>query len=112
MKPLVYVAGPYSQPDPVLNTHRAVRVGMRIFDTGLAGVIIPHLSLAAHLIAPRPIGYWYDFDLLQLEHCDFLYRMVGSSTGADMEVQTATRLGIPVIYEEDDDLKNLIEVLP
>lgn len=98
MKPLVYVAGPYSS-DPVANTRRAIGVGMSIYDTGLSGAVVPHTSLLADFLDPRPVEDWYRFDLIQLEHCDAVYRLLGESTGADREVEHARRLDIPVFYE-------------
>lgn len=95
-KPLVYLAAAYSHPDPVENTHSAIRAGLNLYDTGLCGVIIPHVTLAAHLVAPRPVDYWYRFDLDQLAACDALLRLPGDSTGADKEVAYATEHGIPV----------------
>lgn len=103
MKPLVYVAGPYTHPDPIANTHRAVKVGMAIWDTGLAAVTIPHVTMVSHLVAPRPVEDWYRFDLDLLEHCDAVYRMPGASTGADREVAHAVALGLPVHHGPADD---------
>lgn len=94
-RPFVYVAGPYTNPDPVENTRRAVFVGMHIYDMG-AVPLIPHLTMFAHYLTPKPIDFWYEFDLAQLAHCDALFRFEGASTGADKEVAFATERGIPV----------------
>ena len=107
MKPLVYVAAPYSKPDPVENTHRAIKAGLALYDSGLVVPLIPHLSLAAHLVEPRPVDYWYALDIDQLAHCDALLRLPGASTGADREVYFASsihrfscgKVDIPVFYE-------------
>jgi hypothetical protein len=95
-KPLVYVAGPYTNPDPVENTRIAVLAGMEIADSGLAAVEIPHLTLFAHFLAPRGIDYWYQFDLDKLAHCDYLLRLPGASSGADKEVDFAIELKINI----------------
>ena len=102
MKPLVYIAGPYTNPDPVENTHRAITEGLAIRDTYDVGVIIPHVTLAAHLVSPRDLDYWYAFDLDQLSHCDALYRLPGASSGADKEVDYAKGLGMPVFIGPGD----------
>jgi hypothetical protein len=96
VKPLIYIAGPYSDPDPVLNTRRAIDAGMEVFDSGVAVPLIPHLTLLAHLVDPRPVEQWYRLDLGQLEHCSALLRLSGESSGADKEVDRARELVLPV----------------
>lgn len=95
MKPLIYVAGPYTHPDPVLNTRAACMVGDKLVSLG-AAVIIPHLSLLWHAISPQPVERWYQRDLDVMEHCTAVVRFAGESTGADLEVKAAKALGIPV----------------
>lgn len=107
MKPLVYIAGPYTHPDPVQNTHRAIREGMRLRETHQVAVLIPHLNLLADMVEPRPVDYWYQWDLDQLGSCDVLYRMPGLSTGADNEVAYAIEHDIPVVYNDDGLLASL-----
>lgn len=85
MKPLVYVAGPYTHPDPVLNTHTAVRAAEEIEMLGCY-VVIPHLSLLWHAISPAPVERWYERDLAVMHRCDALVRLPGESAGADAEV--------------------------
>lgn len=104
MKPLVYVAGPYSTGDPVVNTQRAVRAGLELFDFCDVVPIIPHLTMLAHLIEPRDIDYWYAFDLAQLEHCDALLRLSGVSTGADREVVAAREAGLDLFFCRSIDI--------
>lgn len=105
MKPLVYIAGPYTNPDPVENTRNAIKFGMALYDEGQVAVIIPHLSLLSHMVEPRDIDYWYEFDLDQLDHCHALYRMRGESTGADAEVEHARARGIPIFGDDLDGLR-------
>lgn len=102
MSPLIYIAGPYTNPDPVENTHKAVKVGLKVFEETGCGVIIPHVTLLAHAIEPHGIDYWYLFDIKQLQHCHALYRMDGPSTGADGEVAFAEEHGIPVFHYLSD----------
>jgi hypothetical protein len=108
VKPLVYIAGPYTAPDPVTNTRKAISAGMSIYDTGLAIVEIPHLTLFVHFLDPRPVHDWYMFDYDKLEHCNALYRLGGKSSGADNEVRLALRLELPVFCEEDGDMHRLL----
>jgi hypothetical protein len=102
-KPLVYVAGPYTHPDPVENTHKAIRAGIALQETGLCAIIIPHLSMLAHVVSPRPPSFWYELDLDQIAHADALYLLPGESWGADREVERAHELDIPV-FEQHHEL--------
>jgi hypothetical protein len=95
-KPLVYIAAPYTNPDPVENTHQVIWLASRLVDDGRVTPVVPHLSLLWHLVSPRPVEFWYAYDLELLAHCDAVLRRPGASTGADAEVDAADRAGIPV----------------
>lgn len=101
-KPLVYIAGPYTHPDPVENTHKAIVAGEYI-ETYDCAVFIPHLSLLWHIVKPSPLEKWYERDLHVLERCDAVFRMAGESSGATKEVAHAFALGIPVYYHQTLD---------
>lgn len=101
-RPLVYVAGPYANPDPVFNTHEAIRVAERIQNTQFVTAFVPHLSLLWHIVAPHEVDHWYDLDLAFLARCDALLRMPGASTGADNEVIFANARQIPVFFTENE----------
>ncbi len=95
-RPLVYVAGPYTKPDPVENTHTTIRLASELVDEGLVTPVVPHLTLMWHLVMPRPLEFWYEYDVATLARCDAVYRMQGESHGADREVEFAEQNGIPV----------------
>lgn len=101
-KPLVYVAGPYTNPDPVLNTREAFQHGLTIYESTGCPVIVPHLTLLGHAMFPRDIDFWYEFDLAQVAKCDVVYRFPGASTGADKEVAFAIQQGIPWFTQKGD----------
>jgi len=94
---LIYIAGPYTHPDPVQNTHCACKIADELIFDGFIPYI-PHLTLLWHLITPRNAQFWYDYDDRLLERCDALLRIPGDSVGADKEVLWAEELGIPVFY--------------
>jgi hypothetical protein len=100
-RPLVYVAGPYTRPDPVENSHTTIRFASELIDEGLVTPVVPHLTLMWHLVAPRPLDFWYEYDVAMLSRCDALYRIEGESTGADREVAFATDRGIPVFTDRE-----------
>ena len=93
-RPLVYIAGPYTQGDPVLNTREAVRWGEEI-EAKDCDVVIPHLTMLWHLVSPAPIERWYARDLALLARCDAIVRFPGLSGGADKEVEFARERSIP-----------------
>ncbi len=96
---LVYIAGPYSADTAEQrerNVQAAVDAGIALFLRGHFPYI-PHLTHHVDLRA-KETGIrleWEDFiswDLPWLERCDALLYL-GSSKGADLELQVAKRLG-------------------
>jgi hypothetical protein len=101
MKPLVYIAGPYTRPCPVANTRAAIEVMHRLWKSGVITPICPHLSLLADMVCPMPYTEWLKLDLELLRRCDAVLRMPGDSYGADCEVDDADRCGIKVFEDEN-----------
>lgn len=101
-RPMVYLAGPYTSPDPVENTHKVIRLAAELVDEGLVTPVVPHLTLLWHLVDPRPLEFWYAYDVAMLRRCDALYRIEGESTGADREANYASTAGIPVFTDRDE----------
>lgn len=108
---VVYVAGPYTRPDPVINTHKAARVATWIFENTDWVPMLPHVTLLWHAITPRPIEFWYALDLAHMAKCDAVVRLPGASSGADAEVAYAESIGLPVIPFESfpDEMRSLWE---
>lgn len=100
-RPLVYVAGPYTSPDPVANTQNTIRIANRLVEEGLITPVVPHLTLLWHLVEPRDLEFWYAYDLALLHRCDAVLRLPGESTGADREVDYAEENNIPVFHREN-----------
>lgn len=92
----VYVAGPYTLGDPVLNVRAACAAAEEIVRVGHTP-FVPHLSHLWHLISPKPWEYWMDYDKAWLDKCDVVVRLPGESRGADLECARATSSGIPVM---------------
>ena len=97
-KPLVYIAGPYTNPDPVENIHRAIKIADGLLD--VCSPLIPHLSGTWHMVSPKPYEDWLALDLEYMQRCDCVYRYPGASSGADKEVEKAREWGIPVVFSE------------
>lgn len=96
----IYVAGPYSKGDSVVNTRRAISVGSLLLERGFAP-FVPHLMMFWHLCEPQEYETWLAYDFEWVAACDGLLRLDGPSSGADREVELAMRLGIPVFYSLD-----------
>lgn len=97
----IYIAGPYSKPDPVLNTRNAILAAEEIVKLGHIP-FIPHLTLLWQVVAPHDLEFWYAQDSVWLRFCNALLRLPGDSAGADKEEALARSLGLPVYYSTDD----------
>lgn len=103
----VYVAGPYTLGDVAVNVRNAIIAADVLADHGFAP-FVPHLSHFWHMHRPRPYADWLAIDLAFLLSCDLVLRLPGESPGADLEVKTAQERNIPVYFDIDT---LLIEVL-
>lgn len=94
--PLIYIAAPYTRPDPVINTHGVIRIADALLAAGFTPMI-PHLSLAWQLVSPKPYETWLKYDRELLARCDAVLRVPGASIGATRETEFAERMNISVI---------------
>lgn len=101
MNRLIYIAGPYTHPDPVVNTRIAIDAWNKLIAAGNTP-IVPHVSMLLHLVYPKPIEFWYKYDIEIMKRCDAVLRLPGNSIGADAEVRAAKDIGLPV-YEMTAD---------
>ena len=100
----IYIAGPYTKGDVVLNVRKAIETAE--FLRGMGHIpFLPHLTHFWHLVYPHGVDYWYKYDLEWLKRCDCLIRLPGESTGADKEVEYAKEFGKPVYFGIDDWLE-------
>jgi len=108
--PLVYIAGPYTRPDPIANTRRMVRIADALLPLGVTP-LVPHMTLLWHLVRPRPYGFWLEYDLRLVERCDVLLRVPGESRGADAEVVHARELQIPVLEPAGGRISDCVDAV-
>ena len=99
---LIYIAAPFTQPDPIANTHAVIRIADALWDAGFIP-LIPHLTLAWHLVSPKPYDTWLAYDRHLLARCDVVLRVPGYSHGATQECRFADEQGIPVIRPRSAD---------
>lgn len=99
----VYIAGPMSQGDYVLNLRAGMEAWLALRQRGYYP-FCPHLSAFLYLLFPEQHTYeqWLEYDFTWLGVCDALLRLPGASYGADREVEQAQALGIPVYHSLDE----------
>ena len=93
----VYVAGPYTKGDMEQNVKNAIDASSELIKLGLAP-FCPHLSHYIDIVHPHSWQQWMDIDIEFLRDCDIVLRLPGESKGADLEVETANKSGIPIFY--------------
>ena len=94
IRPLIYVAGPITK-EPWNCVRRAIAASNTLHELGMAAYL-PQLSVLHEMIEPKPYAEWIEHGLVMLERCDGLFRIPGESRGADIEVERAELLGVPV----------------
>jgi nucleoside 2-deoxyribosyltransferase len=99
--PLVYLAGPYTRPDPIENTRATILAADDLIADAIVTPFVPHLTALWHLVSPHDLEFWYAYDLAMLARCDAVLRLAGESTGADAEVAFAHDQDIPVFTAKD-----------
>ncbi len=98
MKPqIIYIASPYTNGDVALNVSVQEKAAHRIMDLGNTP-IWPLSSHYLHIRQQRNYDEWMRVDLHLLSKADVVIRLPGLSAGADMEVDEAEALGIPVAF--------------
>ncbi len=98
---LIYISAPYSLGDVVSNVRFACEIGDQILAKGHIP-LVPHLTHFWHFLSPKSWEEWLRIDQCFLARCDAVLRIDGESKGADMEVQLAKDLGIPVFYSLEE----------
>lgn len=101
VKPLVFIAGPYSNPYPVYNTRRAMAWSHVLAESSMIVPFCPHLTMFQDLLFPRPYRDWLELDKQMLRRSDAVLRIDGRSSGADGETSLAAERGLPVFHEEE-----------
>lgn len=94
---LLYVAAPYTRPEPVSNAHAVCRVAMEIYERTEWCPFVPHLSMLWQAVSPRPESHWYEYDLHVMRRCNAIVRLPGYSVGADVEVEEAVKAGMLIV---------------
>jgi len=108
---LILIAGPYKSgtngnPDAMAaNLRKLEAAAWPIFEAGHVPMIGEWVALPVLHSAGATVTDSLADDVLYptaqrlLQHCDAVLRLPGESTGADQDVETAKRLGLPVYYD-------------
>lgn len=102
----VYIAGPITHGNKMLNCLKAIQAANKVMDLGMHP-FLPHLDFWWNEISPKNYEQWIEWDFSWLEVCDAVLRIPGKSNGADREVVFALEHNIPVFYS----IKSLKETI-
>lgn len=105
---LIYLASPYSHPDPTVREkryHDACKAVVRLIQNGgLVYSPIVHSHPLALQGLPTDWEYWREFDMAMLSRAEELVVLVidgwWESEGVQAEIRAAEEMGIPVRYIE------------
>lgn len=112
-RPLIYVAGPYTQGHFPTNLAMASQTAVAVEKAGADAFVPHHASWGWDRLLPhcqKPYRRWMDWCLNVVERCDGLVRIAKVSNGGDMEVGLAKEMGKPIIVIDPLD-KNLNKIL-
>lgn len=93
----VYVAGPMTKGDFMLNVRKAVDASQELRERGMFPYM-PQMSTLWHFVYARDYEDWMDQDFEWLAQCHALLRIPGESSGAEREIVFAKDKGIPVFH--------------
>ena len=107
----IYIAGPYTNPDPAINVAKAMEAWHRLTDLGFIP-FCPHLCHFLHIHEARPYEVWFKWSQAWIECCDIMLRLPGSSKGADREEDHFRDLDRPVFHsiEGIPPIKDLLHI--
>jgi nucleoside 2-deoxyribosyltransferase len=107
---MIYLASPYSHPDPAVREHRfqaACRAAARLIRLGrtVYSPIAHSHSIAAHGL-PTEWEFWESIDRRHLDDCDEVVVLMldgwKTSAGVQAEIKYAEKHGKPVWYTATD----------
>lgn len=100
----VYVAGPLGQgskEEQEANVRNAIDAADKLLQAG-AAPFVPHLFYHWDLRHKHGYEEWLELDRAWLESCDCVLRLPGASVGADLEMEWAAGLSMPVFHSIED----------
>jgi hypothetical protein len=104
LKRIVYIASPYTKGSEAENVRRACLAGDVLLEHGIIP-FVPHLTHLYHFISPKSYNTWIQLCLAYLGRCDAVLRLPGKSNGADIEVNAAQMMNMPVFFSIEELLE-------
>lgn len=102
-RPLIYISGPITkgQPSRMHNVAVATQAFHYLLKRGVYAFVPQWAALVDYCLEDCRYDEWMELDFAVIERCDVLVRLPGESKGADLEVEFATKLGIPTVFGDD-----------
>jgi hypothetical protein len=107
LKPLVYISGPISLGNTIVNVRNGCLAWETLRAGGLCTPIAPHWSIQQEMVWPITHAEWIEYDLELVARCDAVLRLPGESKGADQECLFAQQLGLPVFHDLNELARGL-----
>ena len=113
--PIVYIAGCYSGDNVITvlrNIREGVKLGERVFATGVAAPFIPFLDWQLEMFGDHAVEDYYRYSLAFVHIADVMLvrrELSGASKGTQGEIELAQELRIAIYYDDEFDI--LIEAL-
>lgn len=103
LRPIVYLSGPITKGNRNDNLHQFNEAHRRTIDLGFAP-INPGITMLLPFAWQEeyPHSTWIDCDLPLVAASHIVLRLPGESVGADMEVDFALNLDMPVVHDLDE----------
>jgi hypothetical protein len=107
MNKKIYLAVPYSDPDPAVKENRFEAVTIKTGELMNEGYLVYSPITACHPVAvrcslPGSWEYWQELDIAFIEWCDEVWILMlpgwTESTGVNAEIKIARRLNKPIKY--------------
>jgi len=105
----VFIAGPYTTPDPTANTETAIDAASTLRRASKYRIhpVIPHLSHYQALRHEESYDMWLSGTLNDVTTCHALLRLPGHSPGAEQEIELAHKFEVDVYHSMSDLLDDL-----
>ena len=104
---MIYLASPYSHPDPEVRHHRyavaSAHTAKRLKQKKVmfSPIVYGHHMAMIHGL-PKDAAWWMDFNMSFLAVCSGIEVLTMSgwreSKGVKIEIEVATEIGLPILY--------------
>ncbi len=101
-KKRVFIASPYTKPDPCINVNISSKVLSDLLDDGKCIPVTMLWTHFFHSIHPRSYESWLFYCMSFIPICDAMLVLPGESSGKDREVEIAKSLGKPIFYSKEE----------